>query len=64
MKEYDFIQDSILRKICIERELHNKSWVEVALSVGGNNTADGVRMMYRRYKRGTEKPSESRRGEN
>lgn len=50
----DFI-DSIPDSECVIRRIINlfvidrKSWQEVAIAIGGGNTADSVRVMYERY---------------
>lgn len=43
------IPDSLTRQIFTLRFISGMSWVQVALSVGGNTTADGARMICRRY---------------
>lgn len=48
--EYIFsINDSQIRRIMRLRHIELKSWVQVANAIGGNNTADSVRMMHDRY---------------
>ena len=48
--EYIFsINDSQIRRIMRLRHIELKSWVQVANIIGGNNTADSVRMMHDRY---------------
>lgn len=48
--EYIFsINDSQIRRIMRLRHIELKSWLQVANSIGGNNTADSVRMMHDRY---------------
>ena len=48
--EYIFsINDSQMRRIMRLRHIELKSWVQVANIIGGNNTADSVRMMHDRY---------------
>lgn len=46
------INDSFIRQILTLWCVDNLSWRQVALRMGGNNTADGVRMAYKRYIRG------------
>lgn len=43
------IKDSTIRQIVFLRCVKLKSWVSIAMVVGGNNTADSVRMMYKRF---------------
>ena len=48
--EYIFsINDSQIRRIMRLRHIELKSWLQVAIAIGGNNTADSVRMMHDRY---------------
>ena len=48
--EYIFsINDSQIRRIMRLRHIELKSWLQVANAIGGNNTADSVRMMHDRY---------------
>lgn len=48
--EYIFsINDSQIRRIMRLRHIELKSWLQVANDIGGNNTADSVRMMHDRY---------------
>ena len=48
--EYIFsINDSQMRRIMRLRHIELKSWLQVASIIGGNNTADSVRMMHDRY---------------
>ncbi len=43
------IDDSLLRQIFTYRFVNGLPWRQVAACIGGNNTADGVRMMCNRY---------------
>lgn len=43
------IPDSLTRQIFTQRFVNGKTWLQVANSVGGYNTEDGVRMICRRY---------------
>ena len=43
------IDDSLIRQIMTLRHIELKTWVQVALAVGGGNTADSVRMIHDRY---------------
>ena len=43
------IDDSLMRQIMTHRHIELKSWLQVANTIGGNNTADSVRMMHDRY---------------
>ena len=48
--EYIFsINDSQMRRIMRLRHIELKNWLQVANVIGGNNTADSVRMMHDRY---------------
>ena len=43
------VQDSLTRQIMALRFVNGMSWNQVAMCVGGGNTADGVRMLVNRY---------------
>ena len=43
------IDDSLTRQILTLRFVNGLSWVQVAYSIGGDNTPDGVRMIVTRY---------------
>jgi hypothetical protein len=43
------INDSMIRQIIILRYVNGLGWKDVATKLGGNNTADSVRMMLDRY---------------
>lgn len=43
------IDDSLIRQIIRARYVDGKSWHEVAEVIGGNNTADSVRMAHNRF---------------
>ena len=43
------IDDSLMRQIMTHRHIELKSWPQVANAIGGNNTADSVRMAHDRY---------------
>lgn len=45
----DNIDDSLIRQIIILRYVNGLTWEQVAASIGGNNTADSVRMMHDRF---------------
>lgn len=48
--EYIFsIDDSQIRRIMRLRYIELKSWLQVANAIGGNNTADSVRMAHDRF---------------
>lgn len=50
IREYiDNIDDAKLRLAFKTRFIDMESWVKVAMVLGGNNTADGARMMIKRY---------------
>lgn len=50
MNEYiENIDDSLIRQIITLRCVNGLEWGQVAASIGGNNTADSVRMLYNRY---------------
>lgn len=44
------IKDSYIRKIITCKLKYKWSWTKIAVTLGGNNTGDGVRMMCTRYK--------------
>lgn len=53
INEYiETIDDSLLRQIITLRHVNGLTWDQVAASIGGGNTADGVRMIHDRYLRG------------
>ena len=41
--------DSLTRQILTLRYINGLSWLQVAMSIGGDNTADSVRMIHNRY---------------
>ena len=43
------IEDSLTRQILSLRYINGLSWQQVASSIGGGNTADGVRMLHNRF---------------
>ena len=43
------IEDSQIRQIISLRHINGLSWVRIAFALGGDSTADGVRMAYKRY---------------
>ena len=43
------IDDSIMRQIMTHRHIELKSWLQVTNAIGGNNTADSVRMAHDRF---------------
>ena len=43
------IDDSLMRQIMTHRHIELKNWLQVANSIGGNNTADSVRKMHDRF---------------
>lgn len=45
----DNIDDSLIRQIITLRYVNGLTWEQVAASIGGNNTADSVRMMHDRF---------------
>lgn len=45
----DNIDDSQIRQIITLRYVNGLEWGQVAAKMGGNNTADGVRMIHNRY---------------
>ena len=47
------IDDSLLRQIISLRHVNGLTWDQVAASIGGGNTGDGVRMMHDRYFKGS-----------
>lgn len=48
-KYIDRIDDSLIRQIIMLRYINGLTWEQVAEQVGGNNTADGVRMIHNRF---------------
>jgi len=46
MEFIDSIDDSVMRQIIQYRHVSCMKWVEVASHIGGNNTADGVRVAH------------------
>lgn len=45
----DAIDDSLIRQIMTLRYIDGKTWWQVADGVGGNNTANGVYQIHKRY---------------
>lgn len=45
------VPDSLMRQILTLRYVNGMSWVQVAMSIGGGNTADSVRMAHDRFLR-------------
>ena len=43
------IDDSLIRQIIILRHVNGLTWEQVAAHIGGNNTADSVRMIHDRF---------------
>ena len=43
------VPNSVVRQILTYRFIDNFSWQRIALKIGGNNTADGVRQICKRY---------------
>ncbi|MCL2301531.1 MAG: hypothetical protein FWC27_15430 [Firmicutes bacterium] len=43
------VDDSLMRQILSLRHINGLSWVQIAFSLGGDNTADGVRMAHKRF---------------
>jgi len=43
------IDDSLVRQVMYHRHVLCFKWGQVAKAIGGNNTGDGLRMMYKRY---------------
>lgn len=43
------IDDSLIRQIITLRYINGLEWKQVAASIGGNNTADSVRMIHNRF---------------
>ena len=53
INEYvESIDDSLIRQIITLRHINGFTWEQVAAHIGGNNTADGVRMIHDRFLRG------------
>ena len=49
LKYIETIEDSLMRQIMYHRHVLCMKWNEVAMVVGGGNTADGIRMMHNRF---------------
>ena len=49
LKYIETIEDSMMRQIMYHRHVLCMKWNEVAMTLGGGNTADGVRMMHNRF---------------
>ena len=50
LKNYiNSIDDCVIRQIMTLRHVDGLSWVKVALQIGGNNTADSVRIAHERF---------------
>lgn len=45
----DTVEDSLIRQIIILRYVNGLTWEGVAEKIGGNNTADSVRMLHNRF---------------
>ena len=45
------IPDSLTRQVFTLRFVHDLTWIQVAVAVGGGNTEDSVRMLAKRYVR-------------
>lgn len=43
------IPDSLTRQVFTLRFVHDQTWVQVAVAVGGGNTEDSVRKLAKRY---------------
>lgn len=52
------INDSLLRQVFTYRFISGLPWLQVAACIGGDNTADGVRMMCNRYIKATNNAAE------
>lgn len=53
------IDDSLIRQIFTYRFVNGLPWLQVAACIGGNNTADSVRMMCNRYIKATNDDTEA-----
>lgn len=49
LKYIETIDDSLMRQIMYHRHVLCMKWNEVAMVIGGGNTADGIRMMHNRF---------------
>lgn len=49
MSYIDSVEDSIIRQIMFYRHVSCMRWNDVAIKVGGDNTAEAVRKMHDRY---------------
>ena len=43
------VEDSFMRQVLTYRYVNGLSWNQIALSIGGGNTADSVRMAHNRF---------------
>jgi hypothetical protein len=43
------VDDSVMRQILSLRHINGLSWGQIAFSLGGGNTPDGVRMAHKRF---------------
>ena len=43
------VEDSLVRQVMYHRHVLCFKWGQVAKAIGGGNTGDGLRMMYKRY---------------
>ena len=43
------VDDSLMRQILTLKYINGLSWVQIAFSLGGDNTADSVRMAHKRF---------------
>jgi hypothetical protein len=46
------VDDSLMRQILTLKYINNLPWLQIALSIGGNNTADSVRKAHDRFLEG------------
>ena len=49
MQYINSIDDSYLRQVIFLRDISLLPWETVAAEMGGDNTADGMRMFYKRF---------------
>ena len=49
MKYIEKIDDSLMRQIVSLRYINGYNWTQVAMHIGGGNTADSVRMVHNRF---------------
>lgn len=49
------IEDDFMRQIIVLRYINGYNWVQVAMNIGGGNTAEGVRIAHKRFLKAEER---------